>query len=71
MLDEPDPSKSTCSEGRNEVKVIEVEIALLFPLGSAFSLLDIFVSINLGVIEDVLRLLLILVWFLLTGAYFF
>ena len=71
MLDEPDPSKSTCSEGRNEVEVIQVEIALLFPLGSAFSLLDIFVSINLGVIEDILRLLLILVWFLLTSAYFF
>mgnify|MGYP006950409983 CR=1 FL=1 len=71
MLYESHPSKSTRSQGRNEVKVVQVEIALLFPLGSSFPLLDVLVSIDFGVIEDVLRLLLIFVWLLLTSAYFF
>jgi hypothetical protein len=71
MLHQSYTAKGSCTKGRNEVKIVEVEISLLFPLSSALTLLGcVSPIVDLGVIQDILRLLLIFIRFLLTGANF-
>ena len=50
MLDQPNPTKGTCSQGRNEVEIVEVEITCFFPLGTAVTFLCVVVAVHFGVV---------------------
>lgn len=71
MLYQADPTEGTRAQGGNKVEIVQIKVALFFSLSAALSLLwGVLGSIVLGVVQDVLWLLLILVWFLFTSTNF-